>query len=125
MGGEMSDKPKLTVGQKLWWVGRHRERSYEVTVVTVGRKWATIDTGRPNYRIDLETLIADGGKYSSPGMCYLSKKHWEVEFRQRNAWYAFSRRVAGSRADYFTLAQIEKAAEVLGFNLVAKAEDSQ
>lgn len=61
---------KLSEGQKLWWVPQHSlgMKGREVTVLKVGRKWAELDNGE---RIDLETLISDGGRYAPNGRCYL------------------------------------------------------
>lgn len=58
---------KLEVGQRLWYVPRERGQPHEVTVGKVG-------------------LHIDGGEYSSPGRCYLSREEWEVEDATRRAW---------------------------------------
>ena len=77
----------LRVGQKLWWVGNRSAgdgRQREVTVVSVGRKWATLDckSGYP-IRNDIETLWADGKGFWSPGRCYLSKQEYDDERLQK------------------------------------------
>lgn len=84
---------KLQVGQKLWYVparlnSREVRDGYEVTVAKVGRKWADVERdGRwSTKRIDIESLYADGRGYSSPGRCYISREHYEVERLTQQAW---------------------------------------
>lgn len=55
---------EYTVGQTLWWEGSRY--AYTLTIERVGRRWLTLDNG---YRVDRQTLIADGGGYVSPGRC--------------------------------------------------------
>lgn len=67
----------LQVGQKLWFVPRDRRSGApcEVTVEKIGRKWARI--GRA--RVDLDTLVVDGGIYLSPGRCYEDRAAYEAK----------------------------------------------
>lgn len=56
------------------WTGveREQDKSRWVTVVRVGRKWATLDNG---VRVDKETLEAEKPKgYACPGFCYPSQE---------------------------------------------------
>lgn len=55
-----------------------------VTVTKVGRKWAEISAR--GYRIDKETLAIDGGGYTSPGRCYLTKDEHDAAENLRRAW---------------------------------------
>lgn len=82
----------ITVGQTLWYVPEYRNgyRPHEVEVVSVGRKWIGVSDG---HRIDKDTLEADGGKYSSPGRCYLSREEWERIQGIRDAWSQLRRDV--------------------------------
>lgn len=86
-------KTNLRVGQKLFFVSSGSDqKTREVTVNSVGRKWAELS----NFcRIDIKTFVADGGKYDSPGKCfinieeYVDKKTAMSEFhRLRNEVYA-------------------------------------
>ena len=78
---------KLKVGQKLWYVPNNRGGQHEVTVIKVGRMWAHVGTHVGiRGRIDMETLIADGGGYGSPGRCYLSQEHYNSELRRVRKW---------------------------------------
>lgn len=75
----------LKVGQKLWWVpsGRRHDEQKEVTVLKVGRKWATLDNC---HRIDIWMMIADGGGYSPPGSCYFSREEHEKKLALSREW---------------------------------------
>ena len=74
--------PKLTVGQKLWYVPYDTRWDVErfVEIKKVGRTWAEIDRGQ---RIDVKTLAVDGGFYTSPGQCYLSPEAMEQNQQAR------------------------------------------
>ncbi len=82
----------LQVGQELWFV--HRERRSGAPFATkgtrVGRKWAQLDS---HYKIDIVTLVADGGQYASPGRCWLNKEAWEAEAKRDETWWKLRRKV--------------------------------
>jgi hypothetical protein len=83
---------KLTEGQALWWVpqrNRHEEPR-GVTVTKVGRTWAQLDN---RHRIDVDTLVADGGDHSPPGRCYLSKKEYDEKVARERAWSDLKRAI--------------------------------
>lgn len=108
---------KLTVGQKLWFVSNHRgfRDQREVTVLRVGRKWA--DIGR-RLRIDVESLIVDGGDYSSPGRCYTSKEEYERIRNRALAWNKFTRDIHNKNIpDSVTTEDIFEAARLLGIDI--------
>lgn len=76
----------MTVGQYLWFVPsdkRNEDQACAVTVTHVGRKWASISN---HERIEIDTLIADPGRYVSAGRCWLSQQDWEAEKNRRRAW---------------------------------------
>lgn len=83
----------LSVGQRLWYVpSQHRWQSASyVTVKKGGRKWAELERGFS--RIALDSLYADGGQYSSPGRCYLSKEEHDQEVERQTAWSSLKRRL--------------------------------
>ena len=82
----------LVVGQKLWWVASNNQKTqYEVEVVKVGRKWATLDI---DHKIDLEDWVADGGLYAPPGKCYASKEDYELECTLLDSWKELRQMVA-------------------------------
>lgn len=82
---------KLEVGQKLWYVpNSSRDNQQEVTIQSIGRKWA-----KAGYvgNVDINTLEVDGGKYSSPGKCYLSQKEYDNYVLIRSAWAELARKI--------------------------------
>ncbi len=101
---ENKNPHNIVVGQKLYYVpNRHNSSgaAREVTVEKVGKKWIAIDFG---HRIEIGTLIADGGKYSSPGCCFLSKKHYD-EIVMLNVMWGDTRKLFDhrySRPDHIT-----------------------
>lgn len=92
---EAEEPVTLSVGQGLYYVPKYGDPRI-VTVTKVGRKWATIGEGYAGFRIDLQTLAADGGDYSSPGQCYLSQAEYKATKARRGAWDEF-RRVVDDR----------------------------
>lgn len=75
---------QIKVDQELLYVPNHgRNAPCMVTVKTVGRKWITLSN---RLRIDINTLVADGGGYSSPGKCYLTKEEYEDFRRVSDKW---------------------------------------
>lgn len=77
----------LTVGQELWYVPEDRRfvgQAHAVRITKIGRKWAEV--GRGLGRVNIETLWVDGGNYSSPGRCWLSREAWEAETIRQEAW---------------------------------------
>ena len=77
------------VGQNLWFVRSERRTGEprEVTVEKVGRVWATLDN---HQRCDATGKV-DGGKYQSPGHCYVSREVYELEQARLAAWWKFKR----------------------------------
>lgn len=120
---------KLSVGQKLWYVprdSREVSQSREVTVTKIGRKWAEIDMGWRGSRIDLEDWRVDGGQYSSPGSCYVSRQAWDDERQRQRAWSSlFSARPYGGPPDHVTTAAIYQAASLLGIELPARSDTGE
>lgn len=103
----------LKQGQTLWYVSERwsgaRSDGCEVTVVKVGRIWATLKSGE---RINKDTLcMADWGGY-----CYLSREHYEEQRRVKDAWHRLQARMT-TPPPGVTEANIIKAAELLGVTL--------
>ena len=111
----------LTVGKKLIFMPSERRRDVgpvEVTVEKVGRKWATISN---HQRIGVDDLVADGGQYSSPGRCYLSRVEYEAETRAEAAWRSLCKAIdqGWNPPQGVGAAEIEAAAKMLGLTLDA------
>lgn len=78
----------MQVGDLLWYVPRSRFHGDArfVRVVKVGRKWATLETGR---RVDFATGTVDGGGYNSPGRCWTSREAYEADRERERRWSRF------------------------------------
>lgn len=75
------------VGDKLWWVSSHNTSVQGVVTVTrVGRKWLSLSNA---HRVDIDSLLADGKGYSSPGRCYQSLDEYVRLTAIADAWDAF------------------------------------
>lgn len=101
----------LEVGQKLWYVPNYGH-AREVTITTVGRKWATFDALRR--RVDVETLKVDGGNYDSPGRCYQSREEYEEKVALQIAWDTLRRQIALRSLPSCTIEAINEAWKLLG-----------
>lgn len=115
--GLVMDKSEFKVGQVLFWEWSsytHRRRENEdVTITKIGRKWLELSNG---YRVDKETLVADCGKYSPAGRCYLDRAAREEELRVQNAWRDLNRRMGYSVPSGVSADDIEQAAKLLGLS---------
>ena len=108
----------LKVGQKLWMVvSLNRTEEYEVEVVKIGRKWATLSGryGRVD-RVDIETLQVDSGQYTSYKSVYLSRDDYLNEVALNKAWKSLSRFFSNhnNRPAKATVESIKQAKELLG-----------
>lgn len=107
----------LVVGQKLWFVPySRRDAEREVTVEKVGRKWATTERG---LRLDLVTLVADAGGFTSPGRAYLDRAAYEAEVERQKAWQTLVCQLRHSFATPrdVSIEAIREAARLLGVQL--------
>jgi hypothetical protein len=106
----------LVVGQELFWAGagNYRGRNYSVTVTKVGRKWAELSN---RHRIDLETMIADGKEYTSPGRCWVTETHYAATVLTGNAFTNLKNKMAFRPADGVTIQDIYEAAKLLRIEL--------
>lgn len=83
----------LTVGQELWMVPRQRYlgEPRTVKVVKVGRKYADLDIR--GYRVDMTTLVVDGGNHGSLAQCYLDRTAHEAEQERGRLWTVLRNRI--------------------------------
>ena len=89
----MSNPHNITVGQELFEViqlNRRTPYTTIVTVVKVGRKFATLSDGD---RVYLEDLYIDGKGYTSPGRVYLSAQDYHDDQFRRRLWGAIEEHV--------------------------------
>jgi len=110
----------MKVGDKLYFVYRGGSSPGYVEVVKVGRVWAYLSHG---YRIDLKTLRADAGEYSSPGTAWHSKEEYDKSVYAATLWRMFRTIVNAVHAhNDFTAKQIIAAAHELGIDLDPKGK---
>lgn len=118
----MSDH-KLQVGQQLWFASTNRWNPCRfVTVKKVGHKWADIGGSG---RVDIETLIVEGGAYNSPGRCYIAKEEHDAKLRLNKEWDALWMyfRTQHAPPSGITLAQVTEAQRALGIAPTARESD--
>lgn len=109
-------REKLRIGQKLYFVPNHRrENPTEVEVLKVGRKWAELSN---HHRIDVQSWLADGGQYISPGQCHETREAYEAERSLDAAWNEVRRKVGAAylRPISVSLERIEQAMSLLGLS---------
>ena len=109
-------KEKLKVGQKLWLVAcRWSEISErEITITTVGRKWATGDNVPFSHRIDAFTWVPETRNgFAAAFSLYESKQQRDEEVELTLAQKLFKSNVEKKYSE-FTLKQIEAASDALG-----------
>lgn len=116
---------KLTNNQTLWFVGagKFARRRGVVTVTEVGRKWARV-TGVFIGRIEIATLDADGGAYSSPGRCYASRMDWVNQDGPRRAWQELRSSMSTAVPADLSYETIVQAANLLGIDINLLAESA-
>lgn len=108
----------LEKNQKLWFVGEgnfSRKRG-EVTVTSVGRKWAQVE-GVFIGRVAVDTLIADAAGFSSPGRCYLSQEEWLAKDGPKLAWQSLRNRLSLACPTSLSYKDIVAAGNLLGFDV--------
>lgn len=96
----------MEVGQKLYYqpykanVNRDKQPSgYQVVVTKVGRIWTTVQNPVCTwevFRIDNQTMTADGKQHISPGKCWYSKELYQEEMNRLEAWDTFRSLVGGN-----------------------------
>lgn len=105
--------PRLSVGQTLYFVP-HRGAPREVTITSVGRKWAYF--GRHD-QIRMETMAVQWDGFDH-GRVYLSEADYEAERAADNIWAALYRKILPrSRPPGITADAIRQAAALLGIEL--------
>lgn len=83
---------KYKIGQTLYFVPS-RGKPFETTISSVGNTWLYLTNQR--LRVDKETLIADGGNYSSPGRCYANVEEYDLHVKTVQRWQDFKNIIAG------------------------------
>lgn len=107
----MTDEP-IKVGDRLWYVPHHGA-PFAVTVARIGRKWITAGAGWGAMRFDRDTLVADGGNYSSPGQAYRSREEYLDSCARFEGWIALQRDFAKARPPFPAVDKIAEARRLL------------
>ena len=108
-------EPTRYVGQELYWEWSeysHKKNTGEmVTVTKIGRRWMELNN---RHRVDRNTLIADGGQYSPPGRCFLSRAEREAERARDAEWMLLRHKISRRAPDGVTAEHIAHATRLLG-----------
>lgn len=122
----MSD---LVIGQKLWFVtstnrSRWGANDYYVSISKIGRKWVYVKHTEGGYdkgRIGIDDLRMDGGDYTSPGECYISKESYEKEKHRNVVWERILNSIRYSACPKnMSIEKLNEFAELLGVDLTEK-----
>ena len=107
------------VGQRLYRVNNDRREGQSwITIEKVGRKWLTMDYGA---RVDKETLEVDGGQYSSPAKCYLTKCEYTNKIKKDAIWIKVVGRWPYNTPD-ISLEKMVRIAEILEIDIEEKKD---
>lgn len=110
-------KEKLKIGQKLWLVPDKwsKTAAREITITTVGRKWATGDNVPFSHRIDAQTWEPETrSEFAAAFTLYESKAQHDEENSLNLSRKLFKSRV-NQEIDNCTIDQITAASAALGF----------
>jgi hypothetical protein len=112
---------KLEENQKLWFVGHgnHARKRGEVTVKSIGRKWAHV-TGVFTGRIAVDTRVADAAGFNSPGRCYASVDDWIAQEGQKHAWRSLRSQMPLPCPKNLSYDDIVAAGKLLGFDVAMR-----
>jgi hypothetical protein len=106
---------RYACGQELYWewseYSSRKNTGEMVTITKVGRRWLELSN---RYRVDQSTLVADGGPYSPPGRCFLSRETREAERARDAAWAALRNRMLHQAPDKVSADDIAHATRLLG-----------
>ena len=106
---------RYACGQKLYFewskYSSKRNTGEMVTITKIGRRWLELSNG---HRADAATLCADGGKYSAPGRCYLSREAREADRAREAAWTALSHKMQRRAPGKVSAEDIAHATLLLG-----------
>jgi hypothetical protein len=117
----MSKNPSLNphglfVGDCLFYVANDNRRSTTtVSVVKIGRKWVELSNRN---RVDIMSLEADGGQYSSPGTAWLSEQAYRDRVALQDAWRSLRRQIDGlyGAPAGLTIEKMDQIADLLGID---------
>lgn len=88
----------------------------EVTIKSIGRKWASYGAWKGD-RFDIENGSIDGGNYTSPGRAWINREAYEEHTSLYELYAEFSRCVGRFPQKGVTEDNIREAARMLGIVL--------
>ncbi len=103
----------LKVGQKLWYAHKRGSVKKWVTVLKVGRKYATMEGCDP---INLSDLSGKADAYGSHGKCYLDREEYETRCRADRLYQKLRNSLGWVRGD-IAAEDIIAAAKLLRISL--------
>lgn len=111
--------PKFQEGQTVYLsdtTHSHKPCLSTTQITKVGRKW--VECGMHG-RFDRQTLVRDGGEYSSPGRAYLSADDWHAEQELEEAWSTFRQAIGRDHRvpKDLTIEKLKEAAAALNIPL--------
>lgn len=106
---------EFKVGQEVYLVPTQKRMGnpHFAKIEKIGRKWITL---ADNYgRFSPDSMMADGGQYSPPYRCYLSKEEYEVEAAADAAWNELNKLIDShySKPEWLDKDKIDKCIELL------------
>jgi hypothetical protein len=112
-------RPVISAGQKLWFAPyKPREAAREITIISVGLKWATLSGGLGRLEIATMRMEATGYGYVRAGDVYLSEADYLQEMERQKAWRKLRAEINGrdpaATSDVQTH-HITEARKLLGF----------
>lgn len=115
MTSKTSNNPHgFEVGQKVFTIGsgrsgvHHEPKHREIS--KIGRKWVETKCG---HRFDIETCVADGGKYSPPFKVFMSEQHYAETEGLKVEWLSFKNSLAYSPPKGMTVEKLAKIKELV------------
>jgi hypothetical protein len=84
---------KVAIGQTLYEPPQRRNGWREHKVISIGRKWISLDGGK---RCTIDGLMLDRGVYS-PERLYTSTEDYEAERKLSAAWFDLRRAIQYAR----------------------------
>lgn len=104
------------VGMTVWAASRNDLPPEENIITKIGRRWISFKStkiGRES-RFDAETLVIDGGQYSSPGKVYPSLDEYHERSECGRLWTEYRRKLPWRPPAEMTCERIKQLIEELG-----------
>ena len=109
-------KKKFVVGQELWFeyndnYQKNKRKPATVTIEKVGNSWLYLSNDQ---RVYIDTLAADGGKFTSQGRAYIDKEARLAEVALIAEFRDFRKELESISHSRMTIEKIKAARMALG-----------